>query len=164
MFLIDDNDKLNTGTVSISDAVKKIFSLAVTNGGVTFLGNKLPVDEGRAFSFKAVLQRVEQILCMTMGSKLTHFLSALFFQIALARTKPDKRSSAVDLGQILLNKVDENNRLTGAGGRLHGNCLFGSAIGHNVQQLDNCLFLKIEKVDCNAVYHVSPTSFSSKLK
>ena len=133
MFLVDDDNELNAYTVCISNTVKEIFSLTIPNRCVAFLGNKFPVDECCTSCFKAILQRVKQILRMTMGRKLSHFLSALFFQITLARTKPDERSSAIDLGKILLNKVDKNNCFTGTGGRLYSYCLLRSAISHDVQ-------------------------------
>ena len=98
MLLVDNYDKFDAGTMCIGNAVKQILSLAVTNGCIAFLRDKLPVDEGCTFRIKSVMQRIEQILCLTVGSKLSHLLSALFFQIALARTKPNKRSLAVDFG------------------------------------------------------------------
>lgn len=42
-------------------------------------------------------------------------------------------------------------------------CL-AAAVGNDVEQFKNSLFLEFKKVNSNAVYHVSPTSFSSKLK
>ena len=99
-----------------------------------------------------------------MGSELPHLLTALFFQITLTGTQPDEGSMAVDLGKIFFDEVDQDDGLAGAGWRFYDDGLLGSAVRHDVQQLDDSLFLKIKQVDVDSVYHVSPTSFSSKLK
>ena len=99
-----------------------------------------------------------------MGCELAHLLAALFFQITLAGTQPDEGGAAVDLGQVFFGEVDQDDGLTGAGGRFYDDGLLGTAVGYDIQQFDDCLFLKIKQINDDAVYHVSPTSFSSKLK
>ena len=99
-----------------------------------------------------------------MGCEFAHLLAALFFQITLAGTQPDEGGAAVDLGQVFFNEIDQDDRLTGAGGRFHDDGLLGTAVRYDIQQLNNRLFLKIKQIDVDTVYHVSPTSFSSKLK
>ena len=99
-----------------------------------------------------------------MGCELAHLLAALFFQITLAGAQPDKGGAAVDLGQEFFNEIDQDDGLSGAGGRFYNDGLLGTAVGYDIQQLDDGLFLKVKQIDVNTVYHVSPTSFSSKLK
>ena len=79
-----------------------------------------------------------------MRSDLHHFLTALFFQIALAGAEPDDGSIGIDLIQILIHKADQYNRLAGAGRRFHNDGLFATAVCGHVQQLHYGFFLKIE--------------------
>ena len=164
MFLVDDDDKFRSCPVCFRNPVKEVLPLAVPDGSVAFLSHQFPIDECGAFGIETILEGIEQILSIAVGRKFTHLLAALFFQITLAGAQPDKGGAAIDLGQVFFDKIDQNDGLTGAGGRFHNNGLLGSAVGHNIHQLDDRLFLKIKQIDVDTVYHVSPTSFSSKLK
>ena len=90
MLLVNDDDECDTLAVGISNAVKQILAFTVPDGGVTLFCNKLPVDEGGAFRFKAILECIKQILRIQVRSEFPHFLAALFFQITFARAKPDE--------------------------------------------------------------------------
>ena len=164
MFLVDDDDEFCSCPVCFRNAVKEVLPLAVPDGGIAFLRYQLPVDEGGAFSIEAILEGIKQVLGIAVGCEFAHLLAALFFQITFAGAQPDEGGTAVDLGQIFLDEVDQDDGLTGAGGRFHDDGLLGTAVRYDIQQLDDGLFLKIKQIDVDAAYHVSPTSFSSKLK
>ena len=91
MLLINNDRKLHTVAVSIRNTVKQVLLFTVPDGGITPFRDKLPVDKGGAAGNEATGQRFKQILCHSSGHKFAHFISALFFQIALAGAEPYKR-------------------------------------------------------------------------
>ena len=144
MLLINDDDKSDTLAVGIDNAVKQILALTVPDGGVALFGDKFPVDESGAFRLKAILEGIEQILCIQVRSEFPHFLAALFFQIALAGAEPYEGCIGIDLVQILIHKINQHDCLAGACGCFHNDGLLAAAIRAEIEKLDDGLLLKIE--------------------
>ena len=144
VLLINNDDKFHTGTMCISNTIKEILTLTITNGCVTTFCYKFPVDECCAAGCKSIQQCIEQILCCSARSERHHFLTALFLKITLAGAEPDKSSISTHVGKVGIHIIDEDDGFTGTGRRFHNNCLFTVFLGSKVNQLDNGLFLKIK--------------------
>ena len=122
MALVNDDLEGQPGIKSFFDPFVKVgaFAVAKSNIGIPCSIEFLPVDKTGIVFGKTARHNIGKQFCLCIVDIFIHLCLALFFQVSLSRSEPNKYSFCMPL-HVFIHKMGEDDRFSAARGAFEDN-------------------------------------------